>query len=119
MPAIVDIPSGQVVTNDVHQITLDFGQEWVEFHRPGAPDLFPEERRDEIMDIQDANYRAVNNAVYEAGFSTDAGSYAEAYHRLFDRLDWLEERLTTKRYLVGDTITGGRPFGDGTPPPAA
>jgi glutathionyl-hydroquinone reductase len=105
VPAIVDVPSGQLVTNDFHQITLDFGQEWAEFHRDGAPDLFPAERRDEIMEIQDANYRDVNNAVYEAGFSTDAGSYAEAYHRLFDRLDWLETRLATKRYLVGDTIT--------------
>jgi putative glutathione S-transferase len=105
VPAIVDVPSGQMVTNDFHQITLDFGQEWVGHHRAGAPDLFPAGRRDEIMEIQDANYRDVNNAVYEAGFSTDADSYAEAYHRLFDRLDWLEHRLTTKRYLVGDTIT--------------
>ena len=90
VPALVDVPSGQVVTNDFHQITFDFGQEWAEHHRPGAPDLFPEGRRDEIMEMADANYRDVNNAVHEAGFSTDAGSYAEAYRRLFDRLDWLE-----------------------------
>ena len=105
VPALVDVPSGQVVTNDFHQITLDFGQEWVDLHRPGAPDLFPEAHRDEIMEIEDANYRDVNNAVYEAGFSTDAESYTAAYHRLFDRLDWLEARLGTRRYLVGDTIT--------------
>jgi putative glutathione S-transferase len=105
VPAIVDVPSGQVVTNDFHQITLDFGQEWVEHHRDGAPDLFPAEHRDEIMEIAEANYRDVNNAVYEAGFSSDASAYAEAYHRLFDRLDVLERRLSTQRYLVGDTIT--------------
>ncbi len=105
VPALVDVPTGQVVTNDFHQITLDFGQEWVEHHRAGAPDLFPGGRRDEIMEIAATNYDDVNNAVYEAGFSTDADSYAEAYHRLFDRLDWLEHRLATKRYLVGDTIT--------------
>jgi putative glutathione S-transferase len=105
VPAIVDVPSGQLVTNDFHRITLDFGQEWAEHHRAGAPDLFPDARRDEIMEVDSGNYRDVNNAVYEAGFSTDADSYAEAYHRLFDRLDWLEQRLATKRYLVGDTIT--------------
>jgi glutathionyl-hydroquinone reductase len=105
VPALVDVPTGQVVTNDFHQITLDFGQEWADHHRPGAPDLFPEAHRDEILEIESANYRDVNNAVYEAGFSTDAGSYAEAYQRLFDRLHWLETRLATKRYLVGDTIT--------------
>ena len=102
VPALVDVPSGQVVTNDLHQITLDFGQEWEQHHRPGAPDLFPEARRHEIMEIDGANYRDVNNAVYEAGFSTDAASCAEAYARLFGRLDWLETRLSTKRYLMGD-----------------
>jgi len=105
VPALVDIPSGQVVTNDFHQITLDFGQEWADHHRAGAPDLFPAGRRDEIMDVAEANYDDVNNAVYEAGFASDAAAYAEAYERLFARLDWLEERLTTRRYLVGDTIT--------------
>ena len=105
VPALVDVPSGQVVTNDLHQITLDFGREWAEFHRPGAPDLFPEERRDQIMEMAKINYRDVNNAVYEAGFASDAGAYAEAYDRLFARLDVLEEHLTSRRFLMGDTIT--------------
>ena len=39
VPAIVDIPSGQVVTNDFAQMTEDLFFEWREFHRPGAPDL--------------------------------------------------------------------------------
>ncbi len=105
VPALVDVPTGQVVTNDFHQLTLDFGQEWVDHHRDGAPDLFPEPLRDEIMEVAEANYRDVNNAVYEAGFATDAEAYADAYRRLFARLDELEERLTGSRYLVGDTIT--------------
>ncbi len=105
VPALVDVPSGQVVTNDFHQITLDFGQEWSEYHRPGAPDLFPVGRRDEIMAMADDNYRDVNNAVYEAGFATDTDAYALAYHRLFDRLDVLEAHLTSRRYLIGDHIT--------------
>lgn len=105
VPAIVDVPTGQVVTNDFHQITLDLGQEWAQYHRDGAPDLFPEDRRDEIMEMSEANYHDVNNAVYEAGFASDADAYGEAYHRLFGRLDVLEEHLATHRYLVGDTIT--------------
>ena len=105
VPSMVDVPTGKLVTNDFHQITLDFGQEWVDHHRPGAHDLFPDGRRDEIMEIADANYRDVNNAVYEAGFSTDPGVYLEAYTRLFAQLDRLEERLSAQRFLVGDTIT--------------
>ena len=105
VPALVDIPSGQVATNDFHQITLDFGQEWTEHHREGAHDLFPEAQRDEIMEIAEANYRDVNNAVYEAGFATEDDAYRQAYERLFARLDELEERLTTRRFLMGETIT--------------
>src|SRR5687767_11108982 len=39
VPAIVDIPSGAVVTNDYPQLTLDLSTEWRDHHRPGAPDL--------------------------------------------------------------------------------
>src|SRR5687767_14738766 len=42
VPAIVDIVSGAVVTNDFAQITLDLSTEWREHHREGAPDLYPE-----------------------------------------------------------------------------
>jgi glutathionyl-hydroquinone reductase len=37
------------------------------------------------------------------GFLREA--YDQAYGKLFARLDWLSERLATRRYLVGDTIT--------------
>src|SRR5918997_2266623 len=33
VPAIVDVPSGEVVTNDFAQITLDLSTEWRRFHR--------------------------------------------------------------------------------------
>jgi putative glutathione S-transferase len=105
VPAIVDIPTGQVVTNDYPQITLDFSTEWTAFHRPGAPELYPEALRSEIDEIDDVVFRDVNNGVYRAGFAGSQRAYKRAYHRLFDRLDWLEERLRTRRYLVGDTIT--------------
>jgi len=47
----------------------------------------------------------VNNGVYKAGFAGSQDAYEKAYRTLFDRLDWLSERLSTQRYLVGDTIT--------------
>jgi glutathionyl-hydroquinone reductase len=105
VPAIVDIPSGEVVTNDFKQITLDLSTQWTAHHRRGAPDLYPERHRDEIDEVIEHVYRDVNNGVYEAGFSASQAAYEEAYHRLFARLDWLSERLETQRYLVGETIT--------------
>ena len=105
VPAIVDIPTGAVVTNDYPQITLDLSTEWTAFHREGAPDLYPVSHRDEIDDVADLVFRDVNNGVYRCGFAGGQSAYDAAYRRLFERLDWLTDRLADRRYLVGDTIT--------------
>jgi putative glutathione S-transferase len=105
VPAIVDIPSGQVVTNDFAQMTLDLSTQWREYHREGAPELYPEHVRDEIDEVAKLVFRDVNNGVYRCGFAGSQTSYDRAYDRLFSRLDWLSERLESQRYLVGDTIT--------------
>src|SRR5689334_19937729 len=41
VPAIVDERTGEVVTNDFAQITLDLSTQWREYHRPGAAELYP------------------------------------------------------------------------------
>ncbi|MGO1510324.1 MAG: glutathione S-transferase family protein [Actinomycetaceae bacterium] len=105
VPAIVDERSGAVVTNDFAQITLDLSTEWTGFHRDGAPDLLPDAHRDEIDEVARRVYTEVNNGVYRAGFAGTQEAYDSAYDRLWTALDWLEGRLTDRRYLVGDTIT--------------
>ena len=105
VPAIVDVRSGEVVTNDYPQITLDLSTEWTAHHRPGAPDLYPEALREEMHDVMDLVFRDVNNGVYRCGFAGTQDAHGKAYTRLFDRLDWLSERLSDRRYLMGDSIT--------------
>jgi len=105
VPAMVDVPTGQVVTNDYPWITHDLATEWRRFHRDGAPDLWPGEVREEMEEVMDRVYRDVNNGVYRCGFAGSQRSYDRAYDRLFAALDWLEERLTTRRFLMGPTIT--------------
>ncbi len=105
VPAIVDVPTGQVVTNDYPQITIDFSTQWGEFHRDGAPDLYPDRLREEIDEVAEMVFTDVNNGVYRCGFAGSQESYEKAYDRLFARMDWLSERLSTQRYLVGETIT--------------
>lgn len=105
VPAIVDVPTGGVVTNNYPQITLDFSTEWADFHRPGAPDLYPEDLRPEMDDVMELIFQDVNNGVYRCGFAGSQEAYEAAYDRLFERLDWLSERLAGQRFLMGDTIT--------------
>jgi glutathionyl-hydroquinone reductase len=105
VPSIVDVQSGKVVSNDYPQITLDLSTQWREYHRPGAPQLYPEPLRQEIDALNDKVYRNVNNGVYRCGFATSQQAYDEAFDALFGTLDLLSERLSNSRYLVGDTIT--------------
>ncbi|MFJ6846748.1 glutathione S-transferase family protein [Streptomyces griseoluteus] len=105
VPAIVDVPSGELVTNDYQQLTLDLATEWTALQREGAPDLYPEHLRDEIDEVMAEVYEDVNNGVYRAGFASDQKEYEEACAGVFGRLEALAGRLAGQRYLVGDTIT--------------
>src|SRR5690242_11949397 len=104
VPAIVDVPTGQVVTNDFAQITLDLSTQWTAYHREGAPDLYPENLRDEMDEVMQRVYTEVNNGVYRCGFAGTREPYDAAYERLFAALDWLEERLPTQRFLMGESL---------------
>jgi glutathionyl-hydroquinone reductase len=105
VPAMVEVSSGKVATNGFQQLTLDFSTQWTAHHRAGAPDLYPEPLRAEIDEVSARNYTEVNNGVYRCGFATGQDAYDSAYRALFGRLDELTDRLATRRYLVGDTIT--------------
>ena len=105
VPAIVDTRDGAVVTNDFGQITLDLSSQWTEFQRDGAPDLYPEHLRAEIDELNDWMLHRVNNGVYKVGFAGSQEAYEKEYHLLWEALDELEERLSTRRYLMGPSIT--------------
>ena len=105
VPAMVDVPTGQVVTNDFPTITRDLFFEWRPYHRDGAPDLWPAAARAEMEEVMDRVYTELNNGVYRCGFASSQEAYDSAYERLFDTLDWLSDRLADRRYLLGDTIT--------------
>jgi putative glutathione S-transferase len=68
-------------------------------------DYYPELSRDEIDRMNERVYETVNNGVYKAGFARTQEAYEEAVAPLFETLAWLEERLSQRQYLMGDTIT--------------
>ncbi len=105
VPAMVDEPTGAVVTNDFPQITHDLYFEWREHHRADAPDLWPKDVREEMEQVMQRVFTEVNNGVYRCGFAGSQQAYQEAYDRLWTAMDWLEERLGDRRFLMGDAIT--------------
>jgi glutathionyl-hydroquinone reductase len=105
VPCLWDRKTVRLVTNNFPDITIDFETQFTAFHRPGAPDLYPEPLREEIDAVNAEVYRDVNNGVYRAGFATTQEAYEQAVETLFARLDRLEERLAGQRFLVGPQIT--------------
>ncbi|GAA3270541.1 glutathione S-transferase C-terminal domain-containing protein [Dactylosporangium vinaceum] len=104
VPSLVDTVTGQVVTNDYPQITLDFSTDWAPL-ATRSPELLPAELRPEMDALIEDIFQDVNNGVYRCGFATTQEAYEEAYARLFARLDQLEARLAGRRFLFGERIT--------------
>ncbi|MCW2606833.1 MAG: putative glutathione S-transferase [Frankiales bacterium] len=105
VPFLWDTKNERIVSNDYPQISLDLSTQWTAHHAPGAPDLYPEHERAAIDAMSEANFSAVNNGVYKAGFATTQEAYEQAYDALFARLHELDEHLATERYLVGRQLT--------------
>ena len=105
VPALVEVASGKVVTNDYNQLTIDMAREWGAVQRAGAPELYPDELVDRIESINELVYDKINNGVYKCGFASTQDAYEKAYRELWDAMDQVTEILSTQRYLAGDQIT--------------
>jgi putative glutathione S-transferase len=105
VPCIWDRKAKRLVTNNFPDITIDFETAFTAYQSPDAPDLYPPHLRAEIDEIDWFIYEDVNDGVYRCGFATTQDAYERAFDALFARLDWLEERLSHQRFLVGDQIT--------------
>lgn len=105
VPTVVDVKTRKVVNNDYFRLTNYLETAFKPFHKKNAPDLYPESLREEIDAFNELLFNEVNNGVYKAGFAHTQAEYEKAYGTLFQRLDQLEERLATQRYLFGANLT--------------
>ncbi|MEQ8290843.1 MAG: glutathione S-transferase family protein [Roseovarius sp.] len=104
VPVLWDTERETIVSNESAEIIRMFNSAFDEI-TGNTDDYWPEALRDDIEPVNDRIYDTVNNGVYQAGFATSQEAYDEAVHPLFDSLDWLENRLSENRYLMGETIT--------------
>ncbi|WEV54676.1 glutathione S-transferase C-terminal domain-containing protein [Leuconostocaceae bacterium ESL0723] len=105
VPALVDTKTGKVVNNDYNELIKEFSEAWQDYIPDDAPDLYPEDLRSDIDALSDIILMDVNYAVNEAGHGRSQEDYKKWYDKIFNRLDWLEERLSHQRYLFGDRLT--------------
>lgn len=104
VPILWDKQRETIVSNESAEIIRMFNSAFDEL-TGNTDDYWPEDLRDAIEPVNSRIYSTVNNGVYKAGFATTQGAYDEAVIALFDSLDWLEQRLSTRRHLLGDRIT--------------
>ncbi|MGJ8622673.1 MAG: glutathione S-transferase family protein [Yoonia sp.] len=104
VPILWDKKTDTIVSNESSEIIRMFNSAF-DGITGNTDDYWPEELRDDIAPVNDRIYDTVNNGVYKSGFATTQEAYDKAVHPLFESLDWLEERLSQNRYLMGDTLT--------------
>jgi len=100
VPVLFDTHANRIVNNESAEI-IRMLNAWSQT----GPDLYPPDLRVAIDEVNDRVYNSVNNGVYRAGFATSQAAYEEAFDEVFATLDWLDDRLATNRYLLGDEIT--------------
>jgi glutathionyl-hydroquinone reductase len=104
VPVLWDKKTGTIVNNESADIVRMFN---AAFDRLTGSrlDLYPAALRGEIDAVNERVYKGLNNGVYRAGNAKTQGAYEAAAREVFATLDWLEERLARRRYLVGPAPT--------------
>ena len=104
VPVLWDKARGRIVSNESAEIIRMFNSAFDRI-TGNTDDYWPVALRGEIEAVNARIYDTVNNGVYRAGFATTQEAYDEAVEALFASLDWLEDRLSAQRYLVGEQVT--------------
>jgi putative glutathione S-transferase len=104
VPILWDKERETIVSNESSEIIRMFNSAF-DGITGNTDDYWPIALRDDIAPINDRIYDTLNNGVYKSGFATTQAAYDAAVKPLFDTMDWLEERLSKQRYLMGDTLT--------------
>lgn len=104
VPVLWDKQKNTIVSNESAEIIRMFNSAFNDLTGSNE-DFYPQALRSEIDELNGRIYGAVNNGVYKAGFATSQEAYEQGVTPLFDMLDELDERLSTRRYLIGNAIT--------------
>ena len=104
VPTLWDKETWTIVNNESSEIIRMLNTEFDEWG-DASLDLFPEDLRTEIDAFNERIYVGVNNGVYRTGFAKSQEAYEEAFVRLFETLDELEDLLGQRRFLCGERVT--------------
>ncbi|BFM49366.1 glutathione S-transferase family protein [Marinomonas sp. THO17] len=104
VPILWDKKTQTIVSNESADIIRMFNTAFNDL-TGNTLDFYPSELADDINNINERIYHTVNNGVYKCGFATTQEAYEEALTPLFDTLEYLEDKLQNRHYLIGERQT--------------
>ncbi len=104
VPVLWDKKRETIVSNESSEIIRMFDSAFDGL--TGNSDRYwPQELRPEIEEVNARIYHHLNNGVYKCGFANSQSAYDKAVAKVFETLDWLEERLHSNEFLVANRLT--------------
>lgn len=104
VPVLWDTRRQTIVNNESADILQIFNHDFGALALNDV-DLRPAALEDEIAQVNRYLYEDFNNGVYQAGFAGSQGAYDQAVGKVFAALDWMQQRLESGPWLLGDTLT--------------
>lgn len=112
VPVLWDKKLGTIVNNESSEILRIFNTEFNSLlpDNYAKVDIYPDELKNEIDELNDWIYPNINNGVYKTGFATKQEPYEAEVTNVFKYLDKLENLLKInhekcEEYLLGDKMT--------------
>jgi len=104
VPVLWDKKTHTIVNNESSEIIRMFNDGFGEL-ASNSVDLYPEQLKTEIEIINARLYHNFNNGVYRAGFATTQLAYEKAVSEVFDSLEFINQKLEGRKYLLGEKLT--------------
>ncbi len=105
VPVLWDKKRRTIVSNESSEIIRMFNSAFDGAGGDASVDFYPQPLRAGIDEVNAVVYANVNDGVYRTGFARTQAAYDAAVTALFDTLDMLDERLASRRYLMGERLT--------------
>lgn len=106
VPILYDKQTKKIVNNESSEIIRMFNTEFNDFAKNPTLDLYPEDRRKEIDELNDFIYNGLNNGVYKAGFAMTQEAHDLNSKLVYDTLVKLEKIASANGpFILGEIFT--------------
>ncbi|GKY93290.1 hypothetical protein MPSEU_000296500 [Mayamaea pseudoterrestris] len=105
VPVLWDKQKKTIVSNESSEIIRMLNSEFNDYAKYKELDLYPEQLRSAIDEINSWVYPTINNGVYRCGFAQTQGAYDVAITELTESFDRIDEILQKSRFIAGDCFT--------------